>query len=240
MTKQELANYLEGVLNDDKYVFQDKSIVDMATYTLKKYLENKAQVLKADLLDVAQEVASYLAPTQEVLKPVENKLKPVEKEEPTEEPAKEKPKKSVKKASKIKELVLPKTLETDFGTLKLVRGEVHSVEELTEELDKGRELVFAVYWSKKLLRQFTYGAGDRFKDIKSFPMDFDISKPVYTMEDSSGVYSLSLYTENMGYMETDHFEEVEGLRYTGGAEWGLYEVEQIEEEEEIEEITEEE
>ena len=100
LTKQELADFLQEVLSSDKHVFKDKSIVDMATYTLKKFLEDKAQVLKTDLLDVAQEVAEYLMPAQQELKPVETKLKAVAKEEDeVEEKPKAKKKAEIGRAS---------------------------------------------------------------------------------------------------------------------------------------------
>ena len=239
MTKQELANFLEEVLSDDKYVFKDKVIVDMATYTLKKFREDKAKVLKADLLDVAQEVAEYLMPTQQELNPVETKLKVVAKEEEVEEKPKAKAKKTVKKTVKKTESEekheLPETLETDFGTY-TINTEVNSVKDLARALEEGKDLVVAVYWTKADLKRYSYSPVDKFS-VKSFPLDFDISKPVYITEDEDGVHCLSLYTENMGYFEDEAFEQVDGLRYVNTALWGLYEGE-VETEEEVEEVEE--
>ena len=245
MTKQELANYLEETLSSDKHIFKDKSIVDMATYTLKKFLEDKAQVLKADLLDVAQEVAEYLMPSQQELKPVEAKLKPIAKKE--EDVVEEKPvakKKAGKKETVVEKLEarnikLPETLDTDYGTYTLVTEGIDSPSDLEKAITEGRDIVLAVYWSKKLIKQFGYTGDPLFDDVKSFPQDYDVRKPVYFLENGKAFYALSVYTESMGIFREDDFEQVEGVRYTNRAEFGVYENLDVDPEEEVEELTQE-
>lgn len=236
-TKQELANFLEEVLDSPKYTLEDKSLVDMATYTIKKFSENAKEVLKADLLDVATELQEYITPKQVVL--VENKIKTVKKEEPTKETKeaktplkidtkepKEEPKakKETKKVTKKEEkFVLPKELKLDLGTFSL-DNDILNVEELSQAMNSGREFVLAVYWTSKLLKQFPYASGDPdYQDIKSFPLDYDVSQPVYFVESMKSLYALSTYTENMGKFSNADFEIVGGVRYVGKAEWGLYE-----------------
>lgn len=253
LTKQELADFLQEVLSSDKHVFKDKSIVDMATYTLKKYLENTAQVLKADLLDVATEVSEYLAPKQETMKPVEAKLKPVaaEKEEEVDSKEEEKPAKPVKKKAAKKEttpdklevrsIKLPKTLDTDYGTYSLVTEGIDSPSDLEKAVTEGRDIVLAVYWSKKLLKQFDYTGDPLFDDVKSFPQDYDVRKPVYFLENGKALYALSVYTESMGIFREQDFDQVDGVRYSNKAEFGVYENLEVEPEEEVvEEIEQEE
>lgn len=233
MTKVELVESMQEVMGSKKYVLENKTLVDMVNYTLKKFKEKASNVLKADLLDIATELMEYIQP-QAVA--VENKIKvaKAKKEEPKEttEPEKE-TKKPVKKAkaSKVekKEVLfeLPAKLETEIGDYSLVTGELATLKEVSEAMEKGREIVFATYWSKKLLKQYPYSTLSKFNtraNKVAFPQDFDISKPVYFTEDLEGVFALSHFTEVMGFFDDIALDEVEGVRYINNAEWGMYEL----------------
>ena len=243
-TKQELANFLEEVLDSPKYTLEDKSLVDMATYTIKKFSENAKEVVKADIVDVATELQEYITPKQVVL--VENKIKTIKKEEPTketkevktplkiepkepkEEPkAKKETKKVTKKektVEKVESFKFPKSIETEDSKLILIDEGLESIDLLDKAInDDGRKFQLAVVWTKKDLKLFQYGYDDKYRDIKSFPNDLDMYLPTYIADDGKSMYALSIHTELMVRFDEEHFELLEGIRYSYGAEWGLYE-----------------
>ena len=246
-SKKGLVEYLQEVMNSDKHVLQDKSLVDMMAYTLKKFAEDSKQVMKEDLLSLAQEVMTYITPVATPL-PVEAKVKKLPKkvvEETPEVPVKEEeeivivPDKVLKeekpKAEKIKkaktpkapkadkEVVLfPETIESDAGLMSIVTN-INTLEEFASAIEAGRELVLAMYWTKKLLKQFAYDSTGQ-SNPTEFPDDLDLMKTIYIKEEKQGVYALSVYTESMQLFNKDSFTLVEGVRYNNNAEWQLYEV----------------
>ena len=141
-----------------------------------------------------------------------------------------------RKKLEVRDVTLPETLETDYGTYTLVTEGIDSPADLEKAVTEGRDIVLAVYWSKKLLKQFGYTGDPLFDDVKSFPQDYDVRKPVYFLENGKALYALSVYTESMGIFREADFEQVEGVRYSNKAEFGVYENLAVDEEPEEEEV----
>ena len=241
-TKAQIADYLVEVVDTKptEIAKADKSLVDTLAYTVKKYLEDKKQVLKADLLEVALEVQEFMAPMQTELKPVEAKIKAVAKKEVKpkakveKEPKKVKPKAKAKKPAPVEEVKLPEVIETEDGTYELEHV-IETYKDFAEavQVDK-RDLYIAEYWTPKLIRQFGYSGHDVFRHLieEGFPENMDLRKPFYFGSMFDGVYALSIYSEAVGLFLPDTFTQVEGTRYVNGCEWGIYELVTEEEEEE--------
>ncbi len=119
----------------------------------------------------------------------------------------------------------PETLKTDLGTLK-ANMEINTIEELYKAINAGREFVIACYWTKRHLKQFTYDEfGISKTKWKEFPNDLDLTKPLYVGENHTIVYCLSVYSEVMYAIKHKDMEMTdEGMRFSTGMEFNLYEV----------------
>ena len=186
--------------------------------------------------------------------PVENSIKKPEKKQPalkeitaqatptkvTKEPEKPAKKitqavdKVVKKADK-EELPVSKSpcfpaslkVKIDGETKELILQptKYKNSKEVEKAIDEGKELYFACYWSKKLLKQFDYGQIFSVKEISSFPHDLDIVQPLVFCETLPKLHAVSIYTEAMLAIQDFELKEVvEGERFSGGMNFQIYTV----------------
>lgn len=192
-----------------------------------------------------------LSTESKVVPLVENSVKPSGKKlskksketEETEEPVEEEaPKKTTKKTPKKKESAVkvanedeentPATLlaETfkeeimlsDDGESKYqIAHDIDSIEKLVEAFNNEETIVFAMYWSKRHLKQFPYFNGE-FEAPKEFPMDLDVASCIYVSDDNVVAYAVSLYTEGCYMFKPQDFEEYEGIRFSGSIEYQIY------------------
>ena len=168
--------------------------------------------------------------------------KPEKKSEPEEEPEEEKKpveKKSSKKLEK-KSAVNPHAFvlaETFSDTITLEDGsqyeiahDIKNMKNLMTAYDNEETIVFAMYWTKRHLSQFGY-FNNEFEAPKEFPLDLDIASCIYVSEEGVVSYATSLYTEACYMFLPKDFEEVDGIRFSGGIEFQIYrKVEEPEEE----------
>lgn len=171
--------------------------------------------------------------------------KPEKKAEPEEEPEEEKKpagKKSSKKPAEKKSAVNPRELvlaETfsdsitlDDGSQYEIAHDIKSMADLMKAYDNEETVVFAMYWTKRHLTQFGYFHGDFETPKDGFPLDLDLASCIYVSEDGVVSYATSLYTEACYMFFPKDFEEVDGVRFSGGVEFQIYrKVEEPEEEE---------
>lgn len=152
------------------------------------------------------------------------------------EPKKVAPKKTVAKESLVKVnetsaksiptvSFMPKEFKSELGTLRL-NTEINSVKDFAQAVEDGKDLVLAVYWSKRLLKQFSYDPTNMGTPVSSFPDDLDLQKPVYVSDNGKTITCISVYTEVLGLYFNDElkFDEESGLRFANGAEFNIYEV----------------
>lgn len=232
MNKKGLATYLKE--NADKVT---KNLKEMIEYNLKKYKE----VNKSDLYELAQEVKASLEGSQVAL---ENSLKvkadtPDTKTEETKKSSKKtlKPSKKAeepevkveieeKESPKQKDIAknFPKKFTTN-GVDFTVRLDINNIKELEEVSNKliaeGKALVFAFYWSKRLLKQFTYDTNGFSKSQpKSFEHDLDLANLIYFSDKVA--YALS-DTDLMYLIKPEELEVIDGMRFANGIEYNIYE-----------------
>lgn len=118
----------------------------------------------------------------------------------------------------------PATLDLEVGKLTL-NEKAQTMEDLLKDFEAGKSNVFAIYWNKRQLKQFTYDPiGVNKTAPKNFPSDLDIVQPMYINEEGKVLYAVSVYTEVV-YVFLPHELEVDedtNLRYVNGAEYQIY------------------
>lgn len=181
------------------------------------------------------------------VKPSGKKLSKKSKEEPkteekAEEPKEEAPKKAPAKKNGKKSAVTvaneneestPAILLADTFTEEIlipdedgeskyqIAHDIDSMEKLVEAFNNEETIVFALYWSKRLLQQFPYFNGE-FKAPKEFPLDLDIASCMYVSDDNVVAYAISLYTEGCYMFKPEDFAEYNGIRFSKGVEFQIY------------------
>ena len=114
----------------------------------------------------------------------------------------------------------PKTLEVGDSKYELAE-DIKTLDDLYEALNKDEEIVFAYYWTKRHLKQFTYFGG-WLGQPKSFDNDLDLATAIYVSDEKKVSYQVSMYTEAVYTILPTDFEEVDGVRVAGGIEFQIY------------------
>lgn len=191
------------------------------------------------------------AKVEEVVPEVEE---PEEEEEAEEEkPAPKKPAKKVAPKKKKEEpakvettegltkkqlpmaKIFPKEIDHEaLGKLIACPDKYHTIEEIREALEEGKNLIFACYWTKRHIKECAYGLVYEVPVPKNgFPHDLDTLQALYVCEGIERIYALSTYTEAMfRFIEEDlvptECEANDGskfmMRYSAGLEFEIYEV----------------
>lgn len=224
-----------------------KDLYDRLAYTDKVYRKDSSNVTKADLVtlvkdmmkalgDRFKEPAVQLAPANSLKK--SKKAEPKEETPQTEETS-ETPKKKVTKKKgtpKKSEDSAVNSLEVDLAdvfkeeitiedgdskvSLKIAH-DIKDMKSLVKALENNETIVFAMYWSERLLAQFPYFNGD-FKAPAKFPMDLDLSTCLYASDNGTCAYAISSFTEGMYLILPEHLKEYNGLRFSNGIEYQIY------------------
>lgn len=172
-----------------------------------------------------------------------SKAEPKEEEPETkendEEPKEEAPKKPAKKSGKKKEsavtvaneeeektpaILLADTFKEEIeveGDKYQIAHDIKTMDDLIKSFDNEETVVFAMYWSKRHLKQFNYFNGD-FKAPTEFPQDLDLASCIYVSDEGIVAYAVSLYTDSCYMFFPQNFEEVDGVRFAGGVEYQIY------------------
>ena len=129
-------------------------------------------------------------------------------------------KKTVQTKAFVLAEVFPETFELDGQTYEIAR-DIANMGQLHDALEKDETLVFAMYWTKRHIKQFGYGV-DTLKAPKEFPMDLDIATCIYVSDECIVAYAVSSYTEVCYMYMPNDIEEVDGLRYANGVEFQIY------------------
>ena len=131
-------------------------------------------------------------------------------------------KKTVQTKAYVLAEVFPETFELDGQKYELAK-DISNMGQLHDALEKDDTLVFAMYWTKRHIKQFGYGV-DTLKAPKEFPMDLDLATCIYVSDECIVSYAISMYTEVCYMLLPSDIEESEGLRYANGVEFQIYRV----------------
>lgn len=240
LNKEQLTKVLSA--NSAKVKKADGTLFDSVSYAVKQFRKDQKTVTKKDLLDLVKEVATTLGDTfktpeftpvaeTSIKKPLKKsapKKENVDSDSDTEESAPKKKsstggkKTSAKKTSDEKEssVSFPETIKNDLGDFELAK-DISSMDDLYKALENGDNIIFAFYWSKKLLKQFEYFSllGT---NPSSFKNDLDLATAIYASEEQKVAYCVSLYTEAPYTVLPKDLDELEGVRYCSGCEFQIY------------------
>lgn len=114
----------------------------------------------------------------------------------------------------------PKTLEVGDSKYELAE-DIKTLDDLYEALNKDEEIIFAYYWTKRHLKQFSYFGG-WLGQPKSFDNDLDLATAIYVSDEKKVSYQVSMYTEAIYTILPTDFEETDGVRVAGGIEYQIY------------------
>lgn len=130
----------------------------------------------------------------------------------------------------------PEVIEhEDLGTLKVASDKYHAYSDIVKALSDGKTLYFAVYWTKRHLKQFTYADTNLVPLPKgfAFPNDLDLLQAIVTCERIDRIWAMSLYTDAMFWFEGENLKPIEdtdpkteeqfSIRVSNGMEFEIYE-----------------
>lgn len=122
--------------------------------------------------------------------------------------------------------------ELGLGNLVAVPNKYKNFGELKADLDGGKTIYFAGYWTKRLLKEFNYSAQFDVKSPKEgFANDLDILQAVIVCETVERLFAMSAYTEAVYRFDGDDLTPVEdtdengnkfNIRLSAGMEYEIY------------------
>lgn len=214
---EDIKAYLVGNLEN-----LGKVNADLLTEVVEFHKRKKAT--KKEYVELANKVEKALE-----TKPAESKavasVKPKNKKSSEKQvEAVESANESVRKVQE-QELVLAKVFPTEVvveGDTYKIASDINSMSDLKKAFDKGSEIVIAMLWTKRHLRQFPYGIPELHSDVNEFPNDLDLSQAIYMSDDLKVMYAVSVYTDNCSTFLAKDIPQFEGLRFSNGAEFQIY------------------
>jgi hypothetical protein len=112
-----------------------------------------------------------------------------------------------------------------LGTLTAQPDKYTTMKEIAEAVNSGKNLVFACHWTKKQIGEFNYA---QTFDVKvprdGFENDLDLLQLTYVCETVNKLYALSTDTEAMFKLDEEDFIKIDGIRYSNGMEFEVYEI----------------
>ena len=119
--------------------------------------------------------------------------------------------------------VFPEKFEVQEQKYEIAR-DIANMGQLHDALEKDDNLVFALYWTKRQIKQFGYGV-DVLQAPKEFPLDLDLATCIYVSDECIVSYAISMYSESCYMFTPENIEEADnGIRYAGGVEFQIYRV----------------
>lgn len=119
--------------------------------------------------------------------------------------------------------MFPQTLEVGDSKYNLAT-DIKTMDDLYNALGNDDEIVFAYYWTKRHLRQFSY-FNKSLGQPKSFDNDLDLCTAIYVSDEKKVAYAVSMYTEAAYTILPKDFEEENGIRVADGIEFQIYRAE---------------
>ena len=230
-------NYADKMAKTDDSKVTRKDLVDLAKEVQKVLGDKCVEPTATETVEVkAENSTKKLSGKKKTAEKTEAKAEETASEQKAS--GEEKPKKSLGKKAKegdtasskktvqtramVLAEVFPDSFELD-GTKYEVAKDIANMGQLHDALENDESLVFAMYWTKKHLKQFSYGV-DTLKAPKEFPMDLDLATCIYVSDESVVAYAISAYTESCYMFTPNDIEETDGIRYAGGVEFQIYRV----------------
>lgn len=116
--------------------------------------------------------------------------------------------------------VFPNTLSVGDTTYTLANN-IKNMDDLYNALNNDEEIIFAFYWTKRHLKQFSYFNG-WLGQPKTFDNDLDLASTIYVSDEKKVSYQVSMYTDAMYAILPQDLEVTDGIRYSSGIEFQIY------------------
>lgn len=197
----------------------------------KKVASKKSDApAKESSLKTTKKKGGFAKDEKKVETPAETPATKVETSDEKKEAVKSAKKTGKKEAPAKKSMVSEKAIQLadTFTDVLEIEGETYTVahdikdmKSLHEALEKEEDIVFAIYWTARHLRQFNYFNG-WVKKPKAFPNDLDLASCLHVSDEGVIAYALSMYTEGMYTFLPVDLEETDGIRYSDGMEFQIY------------------
>ena len=217
-----IADNIEFVKTHSEELYND--ILEANKKAKEKKLTKKELVALATLVSNLIEIE-----TKKEKEQVANSVKPKggknapKNEEAVKESANEEvtPVRTVQTQELVLAKMFPKEIEVEGETYKVATN-INNMEALKKAYEKGAEVVIAVYWTERHLKQFQYGIPEIHQDVKKFKDDLDLAQTIYLADDGKVLYAVSVYTDNCYTILGSEIPQYEGLRFFNGAEYQIY------------------
>lgn len=215
-----ITENLEFVKTHSEELYND--ILEANKKAKDKKLTKKELVALATLVSNLIEIETKKEKVANSVKPKGGK-NASKKEEAVEESANEEvtPVRTVQTEELVLAKMFPKEIEVEGETYKVATN-INTMEALKKAYEKGAEVVIAVYWTERHLKQFQYGIPEIHQDVKKFKDDLDLAQTIYLADDGKVLYAVSVYTDNCYTILGSEIPQYEGLRFFNGAEYQIY------------------
>lgn len=215
-----ITENLEFVKTHSEELYND--ILEANKKAKDKKLTKKELVALATLVSNLIEIETKKEKVANSVKPKGGK-NASKKEEAVKESANEEvtPVRTVQTEELVLAKMFPKEIEVEGETYKVATN-INTMEALKKAYEKGAEVVIAVYWTERHLKQFQYGIPEIHQDVTKFKDDLDLAQTVYLADDGKVLYAVSVYTDNCYTILGREIPQYEGLRFFNGAEYQIY------------------
>lgn len=217
-----ITENLEFVKTHSEELYND--ILEANKKAKDKKLTKKELVALAQVVSNLLEIETKKEKVANSVKPKGGKNASKKEEAVKEEAVKESANESVRKVQE-QELVLAKVFPTEVvveGESFKIATDINSMSDLKKAFDKGSEIVIAMLWTKRHLKQFPYGIPELHSDVSEFPNDLDLAQAIYMSDDLKVMYAVSVYTDNCSTFLSKDIPQYEGLRFSNGMEFQIY------------------
>lgn len=205
--------------------------------SLKKTTKKEAPTTEA-LKEVAKDLEKSQKGAPKKTTKAKADSKPAEKTAPTgkKAPAKDEGKKSPAKKltgalkaitettkSGVVEMaeLFPDTIEIEGETYALAK-DLKTMQDVHRAFNNDEDIVFAFYWTKRHLRQFSYAMG-KLPHPKEFKYNLDLASLIYVSDEFKAAYVVSMYTEAAyDLIANEILEDEDGFRYCNNIEYQIY------------------
>lgn len=221
-TNKDLRDYINNYFTDNV----------LARYNMTRP-NDKAK--KADLIDFITSVYDAIRNKNAQTAPVAASAKPAPTKKPV--PAKKTDKKDqsepvetqTRTSRKERELAtkFPDFIErqVDDTMVKYTKCDdlYHTIDDIRKASEDGYTILFACFWSPRLLKQFDYKTQFDVDSVpKAFPDNLDVAELLLTCDTMPKLFALSLETEAMYAFREEDLEPVDGIRVSAGLEFEIY------------------
>lgn len=219
-TVKDLHNYLDDYFTDN--------VLARYSMTRPSARAKKAELITfiTDLYNNIRNVHSAVAPVAASAKPAPKKpvpktTKPATPAEPVET-ATRTSRKEREFATKFPDFI-ERQVDEEMVKYSKCDDMYTTLDSIRKASEDGYTLLFACFWSPRLLKQFNYKEQfDVDECPKAFPDNLDVAELLLTCDTMPKLFALSLETEAMYAFREEDLEQVDGIRVANGLEFEIY------------------